>query len=86
MARELRIGRPDLPDRTYDDGGLVDLNHVGVEVIATVLDLSTEEAAEIARVRLEIDGFDGLGEVGAFTSLPAPVVDRLQERAVFVPR
>ncbi|WP_214371319.1 hypothetical protein [Pseudonocardia sp. H11422] len=25
MARELRIGRPDLP-RSYDDGGLVDLN------------------------------------------------------------
>jgi type II secretory pathway pseudopilin PulG len=27
LARELRIGRPDLP-RQFDDGGLVDLNHV----------------------------------------------------------
>src|SRR5699024_9098088 len=34
MARELRIGRPDLP-RTYDDGGLVDLNTAPGEGVAT---------------------------------------------------
>ena len=33
LARELRIGRPDLP-RQYDDGGLVDVNNVPVGVLA----------------------------------------------------
>jgi hypothetical protein len=32
LARELMIGRPDLP-RTYDDGGLIDANYAPVEVL-----------------------------------------------------
>jgi hypothetical protein len=32
LARELRIGRPDVP-RQFDDGGLVDLNHAPVPVL-----------------------------------------------------
>jgi hypothetical protein len=35
MAWELRIGRPDLP-RVYDDGGLIDVNHVPPQVLATL--------------------------------------------------
>jgi hypothetical protein len=86
MARELRIGRPDLRGRTYDDGGLVDINHATADILQTMLDLSPPQAAELVRVRSEIDGFAGLGEVGAFTTLPVDVVDRLRERAVCVPR
>jgi hypothetical protein len=43
MARELRIGRPDLP-RTYDDGGLVDLNSAPAPVIAQVCQLDQAAA------------------------------------------
>jgi hypothetical protein len=32
LARELRIGRPDLP-RQFDDGGLIDVNHVPEQVL-----------------------------------------------------
>jgi hypothetical protein len=84
MARELRIGRPDVPGRTYDDGGLVDLNHVGPEVMVRLLELSPEQAEEIVRVRSEIHGFASLEELGAYTSLPPPVIEGLRERAIFL--
>ncbi|REF36301.1 hypothetical protein DFJ64_1707 [Thermasporomyces composti] len=84
MARELRIGRPDVSGRTYDDGGLVDLNHVGPEVMVHVLELSPEHAEEIVRVRAEIHGFASLEELSAYTSLPPPVVEGLRERAIFL--
>src|SRR6266700_4115871 len=38
LARELRIGRPDLP-REYDDGGLVDVNHVPGDILTSCLGL-----------------------------------------------
>ena len=36
LAQELKIGRPDLP-RGYDDGGLVDVNHVPAAILASHL-------------------------------------------------
>lgn len=84
MARELRIGRPDVPARTYDDGGLVDLNHVGPEVMVQLLELTPAQAEEIVRVRSEIHGFASIEELGAYTSLPPPVVEGLRERAIFL--
>jgi hypothetical protein len=38
LARDLKIGRPDLP-RDYDDGGLVDVNNVPVGVFSSGLGL-----------------------------------------------
>jgi hypothetical protein len=46
LARELGIGRPDLP-RQMDDGGLIDLNHVPVSVMAGLLGLSEADAAKV---------------------------------------
>jgi hypothetical protein len=84
MARELRIGRPDLPGRTYDDGGLVDLNHVHPDTLAQFLELDSVYVEEISRARGELHGFSALGELAAYTSIPAPVVDGLGERAIFL--
>ena len=39
LARELAIGRPDVP-HDYDDGGLVDVNHVPEDVLASSLGLT----------------------------------------------
>ena len=39
LAQELKIGRPDLP-RDYDDGGLVDVNHVPAAILAARLGLA----------------------------------------------
>lgn len=42
LARELRIGRPDLP-REYDDDGLVDVNCVPGAVLADRLGLRSRK-------------------------------------------
>jgi hypothetical protein len=69
---------------TYDDGGLVDINHTTVDAMARMLELTTAHAEEIARARTAINGFSELGELGAYTSLPATVVDGMSERAIFL--
>ena len=51
LAWELRIGRPDISGRHYDDGGLVDINHVPADWIAYALQLPPELAQEIVTAR-----------------------------------
>jgi hypothetical protein len=84
MARELRIGRPDIPGRTYDDGGLVDLNHAVPDAIAHILELDPTHAQEICRARAEIHGFTSLDELGAYTDIPAPIIDGMRERTILL--
>jgi hypothetical protein len=50
IARELRIGRPDLP-RTFDDGGLVDINTAPELVLASLPGLAPEQARRIVTDR-----------------------------------
>src|SRR5215218_1504302 len=45
--RDLLIGRPDLP-RTFDDGGLVDVNAVPESVLAGLPGLTPQQARHIA--------------------------------------
>jgi hypothetical protein len=54
-ARELRIGRPDLP-REYDHGGLVDVDHVPGEILTSRLGLAPGETAAIVVAREERPG------------------------------
>ena len=51
LAGQLRIGRPDLPGRVHDDGGLVDVNHVPAEWIAHSLQLPRPVADRIVAAR-----------------------------------
>jgi hypothetical protein len=84
LARELRIGRPDLP-RQFDDGGLVDLNHVPAPVIIQLLGLSEAEAAQVIEARDRIGGFLSAEEVIAHSDLSPPRIDAIRERLVFLP-
>jgi hypothetical protein len=83
LARELRIGRPDLP-RQFDDGGLVDINHVPPHVLVDQLGLSSEQAGQVVEARGRLGGFAGLNELIAFTPLSPDTVDGLQEHLVFL--
>lgn len=56
LARELRIGRPDVP-RTYDDGGLVDVNHAPREILAALPGMTPEIVERVVRRRDEQGGF-----------------------------
>jgi hypothetical protein len=85
LARELRIGRPDLP-RQFDDGGLVDLNHVPAPVMVQLLGLSeAEAAAQVIEARDRIGGFLSAEEVIAHTDLSPTRIDGIRERLVFLP-
>ena len=84
LARELRIGRPDLP-RQFDDGGLVDLNHAPAPVMVQLLGLSEAEASQVIEARDRIGAFISAEEVIAQTDLPPTLIDGIRERLVFLP-
>jgi hypothetical protein len=83
LARELRIGRPDLP-RQYDDGGLIDVNHAPVPVLARGLGLSEADAARLAQARDHVGGFSSPEEIIAFSDLSPAVVDGIRDHLVFL--
>ena len=84
LARELRIGRPDLP-RQFDDGGLVDLNHAPAPVMVQLLGLSESDAAQVIEARDRIGGFSSAEEVIAYADLSPSLVDGIRERLMFLP-
>ena len=82
LARELGIGRPDVP-RDYDDGGLVDVNHVPAEVLRKSLGLTAAESEAVIKVRERLGRFSGPEELTAYTELPPDRVDALRDWMLF---
>ena len=82
LARELRIGRPDLL-REYDDGGLVDINHVPGEILTSRLGLAPEETAAIVAAREELGRFVSPEELSLYGHLPPGRVDDLRDWMLF---
>jgi hypothetical protein len=83
MARDLRIGRPDLP-RQYDDGGLVDVNHAPRGVIVQWLGLDEAQAARLVQVRDELDGFRHLDDLMTLGGLDLDDFERVRYRVVLL--
>jgi hypothetical protein len=81
LARDLRIGRPDLP-REYDDGGLVDLNSAPAPVVAAVCGLEPAHAAGILAARQAVGRFAAVDDVFAWAELPVEVWDRVRDHGV----
>ena len=82
LARDLKIGRPDVP-HDYDDGGLVDVNHVPGQVLQESLGLTAAESAAIITVREQLGRFSGPEEVTAYTELTPDRVDALRDLMLF---
>lgn len=83
LARELRIGRPDLP-RQYNDGGLIDVNHAPAEALTLLPGITPELAEKIERVRAETGGFMSAEELSAITGLPPSLTSDVADYAVFI--
>jgi hypothetical protein len=83
LARDLKIGRPD-PPRTYDDGGLVDLNSAPAPVIAGVCAIDQATAADIAAARPP-GGYLTVDDVFSATDIPVAAWDVVRDRAVVLP-
>ncbi|WP_410593502.1 hypothetical protein [Amycolatopsis sp. lyj-23] len=82
IARDLRIGRPDLA-RDYDDGGLVDLNNAPAGVIASVCGLDAATAEAVVDIRTTVGGFAAVDDVS--TVVPYAAMDRVRDRAIVLP-
>jgi DNA uptake protein ComE-like DNA-binding protein len=84
VARELGIGRPDIEGaRTM---GVLDVNQVPAQVLATLPGIDNHLAGEIVRAREEIDGFKSLEDMGGVLDLDGNVVEDIRPYVVFVPR
>ncbi len=82
LARELKIGRPDLP-RNYDDGGLVDVNHVPGPALGAQLGLAPAEVTDVLAARDRLGRFASADELGAYTQLTPDRVDELRDLMLF---
>ncbi len=82
LATQLGIGRPDL-HRAYDDGGLIDVNHVPAALLAGLPGIDPALARRIATVRDEIDGFDSLDDLANLLELVPTDLEPWTTRLVF---
>jgi hypothetical protein len=78
LADELRIGRPDLR-RYFDDGGLVDVNHVPADVLAALPDVTPELASAIVASRQHLGSFDSVDDLSVLLDVPPRLVDGLRD-------
>lgn len=79
-ALALGVGRPDLPGSRH--GYVVDVNHASAGVVATLPGINNETAAEIVRLRGELNGFDSIDDLGSLLDLHPRVVVAMRKRAV----
>jgi hypothetical protein len=84
MARELGIGRPDLPGRRYDDGGLVDLNNAPAQAIAAMCGIDPAVAGRIVEARAAGVPFLTVDDVFTMCDVPFPLWDRIRERGIVI--
>ena len=82
LARELRIGRPDLP-RAYDDGGLVDVNRVPGYVLVAALGLTQQEVTNLTAARDRLGRFATTDELRDHAALPPGRIDELRDLMIF---
>ncbi|WP_406047732.1 BTAD domain-containing putative transcriptional regulator [Kribbella sp. NBC_00889] len=82
-AQRLGIGRPDLP-RTFDDGGLVDPNHVPTELLAAVPGISLQHAVLIVVDRTHRGPFKSVEELAERGLLPHPLPSSTRDHLVVV--
>ncbi|AXL92725.1 hypothetical protein C4J65_33915 [Streptomyces sp. CB09001] len=85
QAVELGIGRVDLADRAFPDGGLVDVNNVPAGVLARHLTLSDEQAAAAVRMRAAVGGFASVEDLSVTMDLPPRHLDAVADRLLFLP-
>lgn len=81
IARQLHIGRPDLP-RAFDDGGLIDVNSVPAQVLATLPGVTPEAAQRIVVDRQLRGELRTIDELISRQLLPPYVVHMLRDELI----
>jgi hypothetical protein len=83
-ARQAGIGRPDLL-RSFDDGGLVDLNHAPIQEVARLPGVTPIEAHRIIVDRYERGPYTSAAELSMRGLLPERTVRRLSPWLICLP-
>lgn len=84
LAREIGVGRPDVPDD--EPMGVVDVNHASRAAIEALSGVDPSLASRIVSVREHVDGFSSVDDMALLLDLPPQLVEQLRERAVCLPR
>lgn len=84
-AHELAIGRPDIADRQFPDGGLVDVNRVPAEVFSSHLGLPAQVGDYLVAVRAQCGGFSSYDEMLVVSQLDHRFTDPIAGLLVFSP-
>jgi hypothetical protein len=82
LARQLCIGRPDLP-RKYLDGGLVDANHAPAWVLARLPGISPDLADHIVTNRDGVGGYRDLTDLSVTLEVTPQSLDQASTFLVF---
>jgi hypothetical protein len=82
LARELGIGRPDQPS-DYDDGGLIDVNHVPGECLRLRGGLDAAVVRTIIATREKVGRFDGRHDLEILAGLDPDTLDEVADRLIF---
>jgi hypothetical protein len=82
LAREIGIGRPDVPGTR--DYGLVDVNHASAAALASLPGITPELAGRISNARGQAGGFSSVEDLGLLLDLSPDLVDQLRDTAVFL--
>jgi len=82
LARELGVGRPDVPGA--DDYGLVDVNHAGPDALRRLPGITPQIAARIEEARQASSTFVSAEDLCVTLDLPPGLTDDLKEHAIFL--
>ena len=83
-ARELSVGRPDMPRAFH--ARLVDVNNARASAIAELPGFDDSLARRAVELREELKRFSSVVDFGHLLDLPPHMVDRLRDCAVYLPR
>lgn len=83
MARDLRIGRPDLP-RHFDDGGLVDINSAPSEALMRGLGLTEAQATQVLEARHHIGRFQSSHDLMHLAGIDLATHQQIEDRIVLL--
>ena len=84
VAKELGIGRPDLPNA--QDAGLIDVNNAPASVMSKLPGIDDALASRIVETRAETHGFSSVEDLGVALDLDGNLVEDLRGVVVFLPR
>ncbi|KWV31410.1 AfsR/SARP family transcriptional regulator [Micromonospora rifamycinica] len=81
---QFAIGRPDL-FRTFDDGGLIDVNAVADQVLLTLAGLTERQGRQVAMDRWLRGPYGSMEELAGRCALPLARTEALRDVLVFLP-